>query len=141
MCFKRKSLFILFIIICLSLTACCRLVHTESEIFTQEEIKSAYDVFCDYFEQNHHKDDGYKLKKVWYAGDKRTRIEYKNYSDLGYDKIIVFYTNDVLGGEMQKIIGKEASKDLQWTYILGKHKNGDWEYITGGFFDSPSMQE
>ena len=141
MCIKRKTVLSLFVIVCLLFTACSKLVYSESEIFTKEEIKSAYETFYDYFETKHHKDDGYKLKKVWYAGDERTAIESKNYAYLGYERIIVFYTNDVLGGELNKMIGDEASENLQWTYIIGKHPNGNWEYITGGYFELPKIKK
>ena len=136
---KRKSvlsvLILIFISVCILFTACSRIVYTDSDIFTKEEIKSAYDAFYDYFKENHHKGDGYKLKKAWYAGDEISTIESENFSYLGYDEVIVFYTNNILGRELYTLLGDTAKdENYQWTYILGRNQNGEWEYITGGYF-------
>ncbi len=100
--------------------------YVESEIFTQEEIASAYDAVKDYF---HNEFEACTMTKLYYGGDELSQAE----TDEGDGTVMVllssFYTLEE-GGDGS--FAANATYD-NWKWMLIKEADGTWKVINYGY--------
>lgn len=104
--------------------------YKNSDIYLQEEIKSAVECVKDDFKSLH----GCKLYSLSYAGDEQVQweTEYRLERESQYEEYILIdsvFRSPIFGG------GGWNSDDIYtWHWILGRNAGGEWVVIDKGYF-------
>ena len=103
--------------------------YKNSDIYSQEEIKSAVECVKDDFKSLH----GCKLYSLSYAGDERIQLETERQlrQDSQYEEYIVIdsaFRSPIFGGG-----GWSAARIYTWNWILGRNDEGEWVVIDKGY--------
>ena len=103
--------------------------YKSSEIYSQEEIKSAVECVKDDFKSLH----GCKLYSLSYAGDEQVQRETERQlrQDSQYEEYIVIdsaFRSPIFGGGAWS-----AARIYTWGWILGRNAGGEWVVIDKGY--------
>lgn len=103
--------------------------YKSSDIYSQEEIKSAVECVKDDFKSLH----GCKLYSLSYAGDEQTQRETERQlrHESQYEEYIVIdsaFRSPIFGGG-----GWSAARIYTWNWILGRNAGGEWVVIDKGY--------
>lgn len=132
---KRILSFILCAVMLLTLCACGDVSHAathevESELYTQDDIKSAINVTKRQFRRNW---NGCTLTEIYYAGDEVSE-KHQEWADRnGLDEVIVLISSfnvDSSGGDGSL---NPNSTYKNWMWILGRSKGGQWQPLDRGY--------
>ncbi len=119
----------------LTLCACGDVSHAathevESELYTQDDIKSAINVTKRQFRRNW---NGCTLTEIYYAGDEVSE-KHQEWADRnGLDEVIVLISSfevDSTGGNGSL---NPDSTYKNWMWILGRSKGGQWQPLDHGY--------
>lgn len=101
-----------------------------SEIYTDDEIESAFQTVKDYFSREF---DGCSLKKLYYPGDTFELAFQEWAAQYDADEAIVIYSSfdvDSSGGDGSL---NPNSTYENWQWILIRKNGGNWEHATHGY--------
>lgn len=132
---KKHICLLLSFFIIIALTGCSQgnrtektvIDYGESESYSQEDREKAVELIKN---EIGNWESVSKLYNIRYAGDD-TSNEEKGYN--GYSEVMVFLSDfkSARGANAGGFI--ENSKYTDWTWILGKNDNGQWELLTWGY--------
>ncbi|MBQ8228271.1 MAG: hypothetical protein IJZ88_04585 [Clostridia bacterium] len=137
-----KKLVVLFFVVVsiFALSACggvgagdaknVKIIPSDSEIYTDEEIADAVDVAIDYFEKEF---EGCTLTEITYIGDEKN-VGFQEFADRNNaeDVIVLLSSFDVdsSGGD-GSLNSNYTYKN--WNWILVRNANGQWEHVDHGY--------
>jgi hypothetical protein len=107
-----------------------KLESSESQLYTQEDIKAVMDIVLDYFKREF---KGCSLRELWYDEGVSNRDSVGWAEQYEADEAIVLLSNfdvDASGGD-GSLNPNTSYRDWQW--ILVRNKGGKWELKTWGY--------